>query len=148
MTITAIVLSIVFSVITIGCFIGVDVGIEINVIDDPDKWWICRVITSILCVIGIVLIFYGFHWYCNNTESGKRAMKSQEINFNNNIEREVKVYDINGELVESYRGRFDVSYTDERIMFDDEQGHRHIIYFKTGMVTVNDVQEVPNANNS
>ena len=58
------------------------------------------------------------------------------------------MYDINGEVVESYRGRFDVSYNDERVMFDDEQGHRHIIYFKTGMVTVNDVQEVQNENNS
>ena len=146
MTITAIVLAIIISIFLVILVVGADMFVETQFYKVNE--WIFRVFSLAIAIIGVFVIFFTSHWWCNNTESGKRAMKSQEINFNNNIEREVKVYDINGELVESYRGRFDVSYTDERIMFDDEQGHRHIIYFKTGMVTVNDVQEVPNANNS
>ena len=142
MTIFAIILSIIASIFLVIIIIGFDLFLESNVYRINE--WIFRGGSFALAIVGVFVIFFAAHWYCNNTESGKRAMKSQEINFNNNIEREVKVYDINGEVVESYRGRFDVSYTDERIMFDDEQGNRHIIYFKTGMVTVNDVTEVQN----
>ena len=137
MTIFAIVLCIIASIFSVIIIVRLDLFLESSVYRVNE--WIFRCISSALAIIVVFVIFLVGHWWCNNTESGKRAMKSQEINFNNNIEREVKVYDINGEVVESYRGRFDVSYNDEQVMFDDEQGHRHIIYFKTGMVTVNDV---------
>lgn len=146
MTIFAIVLAIIISIFLVILVVGADLFVETHFYNVNE--WIFRGFSVAIAIIGVFVIFFVSHWWCNNTESGKRAMKTQEINFNNSIEREVKVYDINGEVVESYRGRFDVSYTDERIMFDDEQGHRHIIYFKTGMITVNDVQEVRDENNS
>ena len=79
------------------------------------------------------------NWYCNNTESGKRALKTQNSNFNAGIEREVIVYDMNGHELERFQGKFDVDYTNDRVMFDDENGNRHIIYFKSGTVIVNEI---------
>ena len=79
-------------------------------------------------------------WFYNNTEAGKRDMKTQDSNFNNGIEREVIVYDMDGDIIQTYTGKFDIEYEDERILFDDENGLRHVIYFKTGTVIVNEIE--------
>lgn len=49
-------------------------------------------------------------------------------------------YDMDGDELEYFRGRFDVDYEDERIMFDDENGNRHVIYFKSGTVIINEIE--------
>lgn len=93
-------------------------------------------------VIGLlisILIWGGCFFYFNHTERGKRAMKSQDANLNGGITRQVLVYDMNGDLIAEYTGKFDVDYSDERIMFDDENGQRHIIYFKSGTVVVDEI---------
>ena len=89
----------------------------------------------------IAAIWGGLLWYFNNTESGKRALKTQESNLNGGITREVKVYDMEGDLIQSYKGRFDVDYDNDRIIFDDENGLRHIIYYPTGTVVIDEVAE-------
>ena len=78
-------------------------------------------------------------WWCNNTEAGKRAFKTQDSNLNGGITREVKVYDVEGDLIASYKGKFDIEYDDDRILFDDEKGNRHIIYYPTGNVIIDEV---------
>lgn len=90
---------------------------------------LCGVIASAI-ILGFML------WYFGNTEKGKRAMKTQDSNFNGGIERTVKVYDINGEIVAEYEGKFDVDHNQSRIIFDDENGKRHIIYYKTATVVI------------
>lgn len=94
--------------------------------------------------VGMALIagiwVFGNWWY-TSTEEGKRALKTQNSNFNGGITREVMVYDMDGDLLAEYKGRFDIEYSDERIMFDDENGQRHIIYFKSGTVVVNELPE-------
>lgn len=75
----------------------------------------------------------------SNTEAGKRAYKDQESNFSSGITRTVTVYDINGNIIEQYSGKFDVE-TDNNgyILFDDENGKRHIIYFTTGTIIIDE----------
>jgi len=89
------------------------------------------VVAVFLCA---VLLFFQF-----GTERGKRLYKSQQSDFGDGIERRVTVYGMNGEIVTTYEGRFDVDYSKERVLFDDEDGNRHIIYFKTGSITVDEV---------
>ena len=48
---------------------------------------------------------------------------------------------MDGDELERYRGRFDVDYSDGRVLFDDEEGNRHIIYFKSGTVIINELGE-------
>ena len=72
------------------------------------------------------------------TETGKRALKSQKSDFSGGIERTVTVYNIDGEVIKTYSGKFDVDYNSERIIFDDENDKRHIIYYTTGTVVIDE----------
>ena len=88
-------------------------------------------------IIGAIMIVGPIVY--SNTESGKRALKDQYSNFNSGIERVVSVYDVNGKLIEKYEGKFDVETDhDNYILFDDEEGRRHIIFYKTGTVIVDE----------
>lgn len=81
-------------------------------------------------------------WWSFNTESGRRALKDQQSNLLGGIERTVSVYDINGELIKQYSGRFDIETDNESyILFDDENGDRHIIYYTTGTIIVDEGSE-------
>ena len=96
---------------------------------------------SLGCVSGVficVTIMMVMIWYYHSTASGRRAYKSQESNFNNGIERVVRVYDVNGQLITEYDGKFDITYDNDRILFDDQNGKRHVIYYPTGTVTVDE----------
>ena len=92
------------------------------------------VVGAFICIIIMIVMI----WYFQNTATGKRAFKSQESNFSNGIERVVRVYDINGQLIAEYDGKFDITYDNDRILFDDENGKRHIIYYPTGTVTIDE----------
>jgi len=94
------------------------------------------VITSVL-LTAIVLCVMLF-WY-NGTESGKREWKSWKSETNQGIQREVKVYDVNGNLIKEYKGKFDVDYDSDRIIFDDQDGKRHIVYYPTGTVIIDEI---------
>ena len=98
-----------------------------------------KAVTAALAIILCVALFFGMRWFYQNTESGKRAFKSQESNFNAGIERRVEVYDMEGDLIKEYEGKFDVTYDDDRILFDDEKGKRHVIYYSTGTVVIDEV---------
>ena len=94
----------------------------------------------VVFIIGLVLIITPIVY--SNTASGQRAYKDQQSNFNvNQITREVIVYDINGNVITTYTGKFDIETDNEKyILFDDEDGLRHIIYYTTGTVIVNEVR--------
>lgn len=80
-----------------------------------------------------------FIWYRSNSERGKRALRDQESDLTGGIERTVLVYDINGNLIKEYSGRFDIE-TDHKsyILFDDENGNRHMIYYSTGTIIIDE----------
>ena len=99
------------------------------------KHIVSAVITLIL-IAGLTILCY---WYIHNTQDGRRTIRNINNNFINNIEREVIVYDINGEVIQTFRGSFDIEYENDRIIFDSDDG-RHIIYFKTGTIIVNDIE--------
>ena len=92
-------------------------------------------------VILSIALFFGMRWYFNGTEVGKRALKTQESNFDGGINRCVKVYDAVGNLLKEYQGHFDVDFNgdEQRVLFDDENGKRHVVYFKTGTIVIDEV---------
>ena len=96
------------------------------------------VITVPICVC----MLFGMHWWFGNTESGKRDLKTQNSNFDGGIRRHVSVYDAVGNLIQEWDGKFDVDFNgdEQRILFDDENGKRHLVYFKTGTVVVEEVE--------
>lgn len=133
MTIFGYILAIVITL----CVVSVSIYISLYFHSmDSNIGLICTIIITILLLVGTWGI--GF-WYYTNTESGKREVKSQQSNFDGGITREVKVYDVEGDLIKEYRGKFDVDYDNDRIIFDDENGNRHIIYYPTGTIIIDEI---------
>ena len=98
-------------------------------------WIVCLMIAVCLCAG----LFVGMWAWYNKPEAGKRRLKSWESNITEGIERRVRVYDVDGNLIEEYEGKFDVDYDDDRIIFDDQEGKRHIIFYPTGTVIIDEL---------
>ena len=113
--------------------------IAYSLMDNDYKIGALGVLAVGMAIIAGIWVFG--NWWYSSTEEGKRAIKTQDSNFNGGITREVTVYDMDGDILAHYKGKFDVEYSDERILFDDENGQRHIIYFKSGTVVVDEVSE-------
>lgn len=131
MTIGAIVFDIVILIIVICTAIYMGIDMESKS---------ASIITILIGIIVTACIFGGQLWYYNNSESGKRALKTQKSNYTGGITREVKIYDVNGKVMREYKGKFDIEYDNDRILFDDEKGNRHIIYYTTGTVTIDEIK--------
>ena len=99
-------------------------------------------ITSLIIglVVGAICIC-GACFYLN-TESGKRAIKDMKSELGGGINRIVSVYDVGGELIQQYTGKFDIETGNANgapyIVFDDENGKRHIVYYTTGTILIDE----------
>lgn len=98
-----------------------------------------KILGIIVCIAIVIGIWVAGWFYCTHTEGGKRALKTQQSNLNGGIERRVLVYDVSGNVIADYQGKFDIEYDDDRILFDDEEGLRHIIYYPTGTVIIDEI---------
>lgn len=127
MTVSGWIIFLVFAVIILG--IGATIGSASG-----------HTMIGVLSTTPIVIaLLAGMLFYYNGTAAGGRAFKSQQSNFNKGIDRTVKVYDVNGKLIQEYDGKFDIEYDDDRIVFDDENNKRHIIYYPTGTIIIDEV---------
>ena len=69
----------------------------------------------------------------------ERACKDYQSDVGGGLYRTVKVYDIEGDLVAEYTGKFDIETDhDTYILWDDEMGKRHIIYFSTFNIIIDE----------
>ena len=132
MTVGAIIGVVIFAIIMIGCII---LGAYL-INDGAKKAGISTILGSVV-VCGAFIA--GICFWQFGTQSGARALKDQDSNFGDGINRTVTVYDINGNVIEQYTGEFDVETDHEKyILFDDQSGKRHIIYYTTGTVTIDE----------
>ena len=124
---------------TIGLWVTAGVlgvlGIFITIFVSYSAWDSCDnwVLHSLVCLLVVALVVGAVigvgHWYCNSTASGVRAMKDQESNLNNGLKREIIITAEDGREIFYYEGKCDIE-TDHSsyILFEDEDGYRHIIY--------------------
>lgn len=119
-----------------ACMIGVNIFMIIENVEAKYK-----IIALIIEVVLIVAVVGGCAAYHTKTESGKRSIKTWQSETSGGIDRTVTVYDINGEEVAKYTGRFDVEESSQegvvKIKFDCN-GKRHIIYAQTGTVLIDE----------
>ena len=93
-----------------------------------------------IAIILIAVLWTGLFWYYNNTASGVRAVKDQQSEFNNGIERHIVVKDYSGGIIAEYEGKMDIETDNETyVLFDDEEGKRHIIYNTTGFILIDEI---------
>lgn len=90
-------------------------------------------IIAMICLLTLILSL------CSCGASFDRYIKDLDSNYGGGLHRTVRVYDMEGDLVAEYSGKFDIE-TDHTnyILWDDEQGKRHIIYFSTFNVIVDE----------
>ena len=62
--------------------------------------------------------------------------KNWESELGNGLNRVVKVYSIDGKLLETYEGKIDIDYEDNRVLFQIDGGNRIAIYGETAIVVV------------
>ncbi len=134
MTIGAWVILIIFAVIGL-VFAGLAFGLIYGLSDSGIAASLGAAVVIGLTVAACLVFF----WWRTNSASGQRALKDQQSELNGGIERVITVYDIDGDVIAQYSGRFDIE-TDRQsyILFDDEEGKRHIIYYTTGTITVDE----------
>lgn len=125
--------------IVLACMIGVIIFMIVEKVEAKYK-----IIALIIEVVLIVAMVGGCAAYHTKTESGKRNLKTWQSETSGGIDRTVTVYDINGEEVAKYTGRFDVEESSQegvvKIKFDCD-GKRHIIYAQTGTVLIDENEE-------
>lgn len=125
-------------VIVLGVIVGI-VGTIWGISAYLDGEQVDAIIIIVIALITCAIMIIGSLVY-SHTEAGKRDYKDQQSNFGGGIERTIKVYDINGNLIQEYEGTFDIE-TDTNsnyILFDDSLGKRHIIYNTTGTVLIDE----------
>lgn len=105
---------------------------------------LARIGGSCVCIILASAIAVGCFWWLYSTQSGARARKTFVSEVSGGLNRVVHVYDMEGDLIAEYNGKFDVdeSATDgiTKIKFDMD-GKRHIIYSSTGTVIIDEVDK-------
>ena len=124
----------IFFGVLVSCYLFF--AFAVSCLHDGDRKVI--VISLLAAAVATFFTYNAFHWYYTSTEGGRRAFKTQESNLNKGINRTVEVYDATGNLLKTYEGKFDVDYDDDRIIFDDENNKRHVIYYPTGTVIIDE----------
>lgn len=117
MTIGAWILVIILGIIGIGitifCFLN-----------DEKTHGLVAILITIIVIGGLIL---GLSWFYNNTGSGLRAMKDQQSNLNNGINRNIKVIESDGSVSYEFSGKADLETHNVYVVFESN-GKRTIIY--------------------
>ena len=109
-----------------------------------EKGWKLGLCATLITVILTVIIgCFGF-WWCNNTAAGARAMKDQQSNLSNGLNREITVVAEDGREIFHYKGKCDIEtdHDDNYILFEGEDGLRRMIYY--GITDTVLIMELPN----
>lgn len=86
------------------------------------------VIAIVAAALAIALLLGGMLWYFNGTASGKRAMVDQRSDFSNGMERTIKVYTADGNIIAEYTGKIDIEDNAGGYLLFDFDGKRYTYY--------------------
>lgn len=87
-----------------------------------------KILTAVLGIVIIIAILAGMFWRFNNTASGQRALTDQKSELANGLERIVRVYTANGDIIAEYEGVIDIEGNAGGYVLFDYQGKRYTYY--------------------
>lgn len=89
------------------------------------------IITGIVGAVIAIIIMAFVGWYNTNTASGVRALKDNQSEFNNGLNREITITAEDGREIFHYEGKVDIEtdHEDNYIIFESEDGKRYMIYY-------------------
>lgn len=94
----------------------------------------CGIHPLAMVATGLVMLVligapFGIRYYTlNNTAEGARTVKDVQSNYNKGLNREIIVTAEDGRQIFYYKGKCDVETEPSYILFEDEEGFRHMIY--------------------
>lgn len=121
-------------VAVVGVVLGIMVGIS-----DYEWGKAFGIIVAGFVIAGLIL--GAGYWYCNNTAGGARAMKDQQSELHNGLNREITITAEDGRQIFYYKGKCDIETNGNYILFEDEQGLRQMIYW--GITDTIIISELP-----
>lgn len=87
-----------------------------------------RIIVPIVCVLATIGFLIGMLWYFGNTASGQRAMTDQKSDLANGLDRVIRIYTADGNIIAEYEGIIDIEGNDGGYVLFDYQGKRYTYY--------------------
>lgn len=87
-----------------------------------------RITIPVICVLATIGLLIGMLWYFGNTASGQRAITDQKSDFENGLERVIRVYTADGNIIAEYEGIIDIEGNDGGYVLFDYQGKRYTYY--------------------
>ena len=84
-----------------------------------------RITISIVCALATIGLLIGMLWYFGNTASGQRAMVDQQSDLGNGLNRIVRVYTANGDIIAEFEGKIDIEGNDGAYVLFDYEGKRY-----------------------
>ena len=87
-----------------------------------------RIMAPILCALATIGLLVGMLWYFGNTASGQRAMVDQKSDLGNGLDRIVRVYTANGDIIAEFEGKIDIEGNDGGYVLFDYDGKRYTYY--------------------
>ena len=87
-----------------------------------------RITIPIICVLATIGVLTGMLWYFGNTASGQRAMVDQQSDLGNGLNRIVRVYTANGDIIAEFEGKIDIEGNDGGYVLFDYEGKRYTYY--------------------
>ena len=87
-----------------------------------------RIMVPILCALATISLLVWMLWYFGNTASGQRAMVDQQSDLGNGLDRIVRVYTANGDIIAEFEGTIDIEGNDGGYVLFDYQGKRYTYY--------------------
>ena len=86
---------------------------------------VARITIPIICVLVTISLLIGMLWYFGNTASGQRAMVDQKSDLWNGLDRIVRVYTANGDIIAEFEGKIDIEGNDGGYVLFDYDGKRY-----------------------
>lgn len=116
------------------------VGFIFSIIVLTDCSVISKFISALIAIAIIAGLWLGSNYYYTNTARGLRKSRDYKSNISLGVDRTVSVMEDDGNVIYTYSGKIDIeTNNDNYILFDDEEGKRHIIYKgATQMILVED----------
>ena len=118
---------------TVGMWVMFVVAIVIGLVIAATCWAsdssMGAIITLLITALVAIGICWGGHWYYGSTADGIRAMKDQQSNFDNGLNREITITAEDGREIFSYKGKCDIEHNDGYILFETEDNKRMMIYY-------------------
>ena len=136
----------VFSIILIVAAIvgSIVIGVSKSLFEYQDSSTrILKKIGTIAAIIVVVAVIVGgMMFWLYGTQQGKRAQKDTESNLGDGLKREIILYTRDGDIIEKYIIIGDVEYKNApyRLVFEDENGFRHIITPGDNPITNNEIE--------